>query len=74
MIIKIESAEPTLSRNYNTQDYSYYVKFWRVKGFHWDGDCMCTKKTFDLFLNVDNLHFKKDTLIDLVKARLVDGE
>jgi hypothetical protein len=74
MIIKIESAEPILSRNFNSHDYRFYVKFWRVKGFHWDGDCMCTKKTFDIFIGVDNLHLKEHTLINLVKGRLMDGE
>lgn len=67
MIIEIESAKPLLSTQLNAKTFYHYVKYWKVKGYSWDGNCMCTKKPIDVKINWPYLVVDRNVMVELVR-------
>lgn len=70
MKIIVESIHPFLSYKSSNNNYEYYVKHWNVTGYTWDGDCMCTKKIFNLKLEHHELIFSKIEVLEMLKELL----
>ena len=63
----IESAEPVLSWKPVKGGFGRYIKGWRIRGYSWDGSCMCTKASFWLIVPVHKLEVTEKELIDAIR-------
>jgi hypothetical protein len=66
MKVSVQEAKPILSFKSNKSAREYYVKYWEVTGYVWDGDCMCTRKDFNLHLKYSELSFPINLLNTLI--------
>ena len=69
MKIVIESARPEFTQIVSAKFLGFNVKHWNVSGYTWDGECMCTKKTFDLKIDWPFLDCGRKIMEGLVKKK-----
>lgn len=66
--IVIQTAKPVISEQVILQGYKYYVKYWLVSGYSWDGDCMCTRRNFhEVKLDIKTLEASQELVINELK-------
>ena len=70
MKIVIESARPIISYKSSKTGFEYYVKYWEVIGYTWDGNCMCTKKVFDEKIDHPFLDISRQRMVRYLEDQL----